>query len=407
MPSPCLMRRLQTQFFVSYAIFGCIGPLLPVYLTEVKGFTETELGYNQAMTSIATMLSPILITLLADMKVDPRRILGASFLVSAFAFYLISITTGVIPALIFYTLHSLAFMPTVALQDGYYFSLAKRSDDVSASRYHRIRVWGTIGFMVPSIVLYFLLERDPNLTMVLWCAITCGVLSALHAQRLPKLPAASDAEGSGLEVKRRLPSAEAFAALFSSKGRYFLVCMCLAYAASTAYHTFFPVYLRSLVGVKASAIGLIINVGVFLEIFYILALGRLRKRFGMRAIMIAGLSAMVLRMALLAAFPSVFTAVATQLLHGLEICAVFVLPVMYLNQLAADRFRNSIQGVYTMVVIGGSRIVSGVVGGRIAEVDLRLLFACGAGLAAGAVVLLVLFFRPEDDYGDAQAERTA
>ncbi len=54
------MRRLQTQFFVSYEIFGCIGPLLPVYLTEVKGFTETELGYNQAMTSIATMLSPIL-----------------------------------------------------------------------------------------------------------------------------------------------------------------------------------------------------------------------------------------------------------------------------------------------------------------------------------------------------------
>ncbi|MEN9020431.1 MAG: MFS transporter [Verrucomicrobiales bacterium] len=422
MPSPCLMRRLQTQFFVSYAIFGCIGPLLPVYLMEVKGFTETELGYNQALTSIATVLSPILITLLADMKIDPRRILGASFLISALAFYLISISAGVIPSLIFYTLHSLAFMPTVALQDGYYFSLAKRSDDVRATRYHRIRVWGTIGFIVPSVVLYFLLEPDPNLiskvvlyflldrdpplTMVLWCAIAFGVLSALHAQLLPKLPTNLDGEGAGFEVKRRLPSAEAFAALLSPKGRYFLICMGLAYAASTAYHTFFPVYLRSMVGVEASVIGLIINVGVFLEIFYILALGRLRKRFGMRAIMIAGLSAMVVRLALLATFPSVFTAVATQLLHGLEICAVFVLPVMYLNQLASDRFRNSIQGVYTMVVIGGSRIVSGVIGGRIAEVDLRLLFACGAGLAAIAVILLALFFRPEDDYGDAQAERT-
>jgi len=399
------MRRLQTQFFLSYAIFGCIGPLLPVYLKEVKGFTETEIGYNQALTSIATVLSPILITLLADMKLDPRRILGASFLISAIAFYFISITTGVIPALIFYTLHSLAFMPTVALQDGYYFSLAKRTDDVRASRYHRIRVWGTIGFMVPSIALYFLLERDPDLTLVLWCAIASGILSALHAQRLPPLQQA-DGEVAGIEVKRRLPSAEAFAALVSPKGRVFLLCMFLAYAASTAYHTFFPVYLRSLVGVKASAVGLIINVGVFLEIFYILALGRLRRRFGMRAIMIAGLCAMVLRLALLAAYPSVFTAVATQLLHGLEICAVFVLPVMYLNQLAADRFRNSIQGVYTMVVIGSSRIVSGIVGGRIAEVNLKLLFACGASLAAIAVILLVLFFRPEDDRGELQADRT-
>lgn len=400
------MRRLQIQFFVSYAIFGCIGPLLPVYLKEVKGFTATEIGYNQALTSLATVLSPILITLLADTKLDPRRILGASFLISALAFYLITITTGVIPALIFYTLHSLAFMPTVALQDGYYFTLAKRSEAVVAGGYPRVRVWGTVGFIVPSFALYFLLERDPNLTMVLWVAIVCGTLSALHAQRLPALPRSSE-EGSGLEVKRRLPSAEAFAALMSPRGRVFILCMFLAYVASTAYHTFFPVYLRSMVGVKASSIGLIINVGVFLEIFYILALGRLRKRYGMRKLMLCGLSTMVLRLALLAAFPSVFTAVVTQLFHGLEICAVFVLPVMYLNQLASDRFRNSIQGVYTMLVIGGSRIVSGLVGGRIAQIDYRLLFACGAGLAALSVILLALFFHPEDDRGELQAERAA
>lgn len=400
------MRRLQTQFFISYAIFGCIGPLLPVYLKEVKGFTETEIGYNQALTSIATVLSPILITLLADMKLDARRILGVSYLISACAFYLISITTGVLPALLFYTLHSLAFMPTIALQDGYYFSLAKQADPAMANHYHRVRVWGTVGFIIPSIALYFLLERDADLTMVLWCAITCGVLSALHAQRLPALPR-ENKESSGIEVKRRLPSSEAFAVLISPKGRYFLLCMFLAYGASTAYHTFFPVYLRSTVGVKASLVGLIISVGVFLEIFYILALGRLRKRFGMRALMIAGLSAMVLRLTLLAAFPSVFTALITQLLHGLEICAVFVLPVMYLNQLASDRFRNSIQGVYTMVVIGGSRALSGVLAGRIAEVNIRMLFVYGAVLAFVAVLIVVFFFRPSDDRGEDQTARTA
>ncbi len=395
------MRRLQIQFFVSYAVFGCIGPLLPVYLKEVKGFTEFQIGINQALTSIATILSPILITLLADLRIDPRRILGCSFLISSSAFFMISTTTGVVPALLFYTLHSLAFMPTIALQDGYYFSLANRAGRRDIKPYHRIRVWGTIGFIVPSLALFFLLERNPNLTMVLWCAMTCCALSALHAQRLPQLKSQSETHGA-IEVKGRLPSTEAFAALFGPKGRWFLLGLFFAFSASTAYHTFFPVYLRTLVHMKSSTIGIVISTGVFLEIFYILGLGRLRKRFGMRALMVAGLCSMVLRLTLLATFPSVITALATQVLHGLEICAVYVLPVMFLNQLATDRFRNSIQGVYTMLVVGGSRIAGGLIAGRIAQIDLQLLFYCAAGLALTAVSILLANFRPEDNHGDGQ-----
>ena len=156
-----------------------------------------------------------------------------------------------------------------------------------------------------------------------------------------------------------------------------------------------------------SYIGLVINVGVFLEIFYILGLGRLRRRFGLRLLMIAGLSSMALRLILLAAFPSIVTALATQELHGLEICAVFVLPVMFLNQLASDRFRNSIQGVYTMLVIGGLRFAGGLLAGCLAEIDLILLFYCAAGLALSSVIILAIFFRSDDDGGEPQADATA
>jgi PPP family 3-phenylpropionic acid transporter len=308
--------------------------------------------------------------------------------------------------LAFYTLHSLAFSPSIALQDGYFFSLAKRSDAVSASGYHKVRVWGTIGFIVPSLALYFLLEWQSNLTVVLWAAMTCGFLSACHAQRLPAIPA-SESDGKLLEIKNKLPSLEAFAALIGPKGRWFVLSLFLAFGASTAYHAFFPLYLRSSLGMKISSIGLIINIGVFLEVFFILGLGRMRKRFGMRALMIAGLCAMTMRLFLLAAFPSTFTAIMTQLLHGLEICAIYVLPVMYLNQLASDRFRNSIQGVYTMLVIGGSRIAGGLLAGHLAQIDLKLLFYYAASLAFTSVIILFIFFHPDDDRGEDQAERTA
>ncbi len=390
------MHRLQLQFFLSYAIFGCIGPLLPVYLKVEKGFTEFEIGINQALTSIATISSPLLITLLADLRIDPRRILGVSFLISGAAFYLISQSQSVEAVLCFYALHSLAFVPTIALQDGYYFTLASRADGSPRKPYHHVRVWGTAGFIVPSLAFYWVLERHSDLTIVLWFAISCGLLSALHAQLLPSPRSGADRREPPLDLKKKLPSAEALSTLLSPKARWFVLSLFLAFGASAFYHTFFPVYLRSLVQVKDSHIGLIINVGVFLEIFYILGIGRLRERFGMRALMIAGLSTMTLRLTLLAAFPSIVTALLTQIFHGLEICAVYVLPVMFLNQLASDRFRNSIQGVYTMLVVGGSRLVGGLVAGRLAEIDLLLLFGCAAVLAFSAALIMAFRFHPDE-----------
>lgn len=397
LPSLASMRPLQIQFLISYAIYGCIGPHLPVYLKEVKGFTNTEIGLNQALTSVATVLSPILITLLADLRLDSRRILGVAFLISGVAFAMLATTTGVPLALLFYTLHSLAFMPVVALQDGHYFAHAKATGGNTAN-YNRVRVWGTVGYIVPTLGLYFFLKWWQDLSMVVWTAVGFGVLSALHAQWLPKVK-----EGTVVKGKGRMPSTEAFKTLIGPRGRWFLLSLFLAYGASTAYHTFFPVYLREMVGVSSENIGLIVNLGVVLEIFYILALSRLRSRFGMKALMIAGLCCMVARLTLLGLFPSVWTAALTQVFHGLEICAIMVLPVMFLNQLASDHFRNSIQGVYTMMVIGGARILAGRVGGLIAEADLRMLFFAAAGLALTAMLILIFLFRPEDNYGEERA----
>ncbi len=384
------MRGLQLQFFVSYAIFGCLGPLYPVYLREVKGFTDFQVGINQALASIAAVLAPVFVTLLADLRIDARKILTGCFMAAFTVYALIPMSDSVLGTLTLYMCHSLAFIPAVALQDGYYFSLSKQSGNGGLG-YHRVRVWGTIGFIVPSMALYFLLEWRPDLVMILWCAMLFAFLSVLQVWRLPRVeqPASS---GGG-----RLPSAEALGALLGPKGRWFCLAMVLAFAASTAYHTFFPVYLREIVGVKASHVGLIINVGVILEIGYILALGRLRERFGIRRLMLAGLFVMVMRLALIASFPSVWTATLTQITHGLEICAIFVLPIMYLNQLAGDRFRNSIQGVYTMIVIGGSRIGGSLFAGHLAERDLLLMFYGAASVALVAFLIIGFLFRPEEE----------
>ena len=79
-------------------------------------------------------------------------------------------------------------------------------------------------------------------------------------------------------------------------------------------------------------------------------------------------------MILLAAFPNIWTVLITQLGHGIEALALYVVPVMFFNRLAGSEFRNSIQGVYTMMVGGCSRVLGGLIAGTVAGTGLTYLF---------------------------------
>src|SRR5690606_36373442 len=64
------MRALQFQYFFSYGIIGSIAPLLTVFLKDDKGLSPPQVGMALAMVSSSTLITPLLITLLADTKLQ-------------------------------------------------------------------------------------------------------------------------------------------------------------------------------------------------------------------------------------------------------------------------------------------------------------------------------------------------
>jgi MFS family permease len=87
--------------------------------------------------------------------------------------------------------------------------------------------------------------------------------------------------------------------------------------------------------------------------------------------------------------------VALQVGHGLTIIGLMVAPVMYLNSLADDSYRNSVQGWYVMVVVGIFAIVGNTVSGLLAQIGLLLLYRVGLVVVTlGAGLLAVSFFWP-------------
>ena len=138
-----------------------------------------------------------------------------------------------------------------------------------------------------------------------------------------------------------------------------------------------------------------------IEIGYLLGLGPIRRAIKLKGIMILGLATMGARLALLTAFPTTTTATLIQLVHGLEILAMFVIPVIYLDRVAGDSFRNSIQGAFTIVITVPARLIGFLLAGEIAHAYSSKEVIFTAAILAFASMLVILFaFKPSPENAD-------
>ena len=391
------VNALRRQYFLSFAVIGSVMPLMSVFLSQEAGFDHFQIGLAMALANVPMLLSPALITLLADRSVDSRRILAAAFFVSVMVLGLMYVIPNLGVRMVLFLFHGLAFVAMLPLQDGFFFSWAEhqRASGRESVPYPKVRVWGTIGFILPSVILFFLLREDGSTSRILLCAVAFGALAFFNTFLLPEVPrtGASESEGSGKGEKERLPTREAMRALFSPQARYLCLGLALAYMATIAYYSFIPIYFKEVIGISERHIGLVINIGVTLEIFFTVFMPKLQSVLRLKGIVIVGLVGMALRMGLLALFPSLETALITQVVHGMEVLALFIAPVMFIDRLAGNRFRNSIQGVFTMTVGGVSRVIGAILAGWIASIDLRLLLFYAAGLTLSSALLIALRFR--------------
>jgi len=413
---------------------GSTLPYLSVFLDE-RGLSMSQIGWVLSLTGVAVMVSPVLTAFLADTRVQSRTLLGVLFGLSAFTLAGLAEASGFWSVLIVHGAFALAFVPVNSLQDGLYF---QRHDELERQRrltgvgretqpYHVVRVFGTLGFIVPSLLLYFLLRSGVDTVASVWCGAACAGLGLLNALTLPRTPRpgsrelpgeiATEAAGqacpegfreeaaealaedgrndpspAAAQRRKRLPTAEAARAMLEPHVLVFCVAMLLLHMAITAYYSFYPVYLTRRVGVGAEWVGLISNLGVVIEIGFMLGFGWLMRSLGLKKLMVIGAASMAVRFALLGYFPGVGVAVGTQVFHGIMVLIMHVAPPIYLNHRAAEGCRNSIQGLYAMVVYGIGRIAGSLIAGWIADVSLTAVFLYAAVLALAATGLFAFAF---------------
>jgi MFS transporter, PPP family, 3-phenylpropionic acid transporter len=336
-----LTARLRLFYFLYY---GAVGANLPYFAAYLRG-----LGFSGEQIGTVQMIGPILAVpvalgwgTLADRLGAPGRALGVACAGSAlFALFLPVARTPLALAVVVLG-QSLGERAVVPLADAATLEWARQG---AGPAYTRIRVFGSIGFVVLAQGLGLLLaargDRSADAAVPLTIA-SCVVGYALAAQRLPLAVAATAAR----------PHLQEALALLRDPRLVTLLCACgLHWATCAPFHLLFGVLVRDL-ALPASVTGLAMATGVGAEVLALLAYPRLARRFGTRTLFAVAFGGTALRWALVAVARGAPALVGLQLLHALTFGLFWGASMQALTALVPPRLRATGQALYSAVVFG-------------------------------------------------------
>ncbi len=348
-------RTLSACAILSCAYFAAIGgftPYAPLWYKEM-GLSVFAIGLLVSLSSWTRLFAPYAWGALADRtgkRVQIIRWTALASFVAAIGFLLpTQFGTLVAATFLMFTFNAAIVPLTETVVAG---QLTNASGGMDATRYGRVRVWGSVGFLA-SVVLagwwfqLFGMQAFAGTTLVLlglvvWTAWAVPVQApAVHVH----------AAGPPIAEVMRRPEV-----------RWFFASVFLTVLAHSALYVFFSLYLDSM-GYGKQIVGLLWAVSVVVEIIWFAFLGRLLERGTLHYWLLAAALLSALRFGLTAGFgSSLVVLIAAQSLHAITFAAQHTACIALVSRYFPGRLRGRGQALYSVLGYGCSGVLGGLGG---------------------------------------------
>jgi PPP family 3-phenylpropionic acid transporter len=369
---------LSAAYFVTLGVFN---PYAPLWFQSL-GFSTLAIGAIASLQAWTRVFAPYAWAWAGDHGV-PRvrliRIAAAGATCSALALLGVESLWPVAAATVVLFCANAGVVPlyeAVLAQ-----ALSRGEPGHYAKRYGRIRVWGSVGFVVAVTGLGAALQAS-GMGWFPAFVVAANVLLLAAASRLPAQAAVQVHAESAPPV---------WPVLRQPAVGWFFASIFFTVLAHTSLYTFFSLYLVEL-GYAKSAIGALWAVAVCVEIVFFWFQGRFFHRLSAQAWLLAAAAVTALRFAVVAwAGAAPLVLVLAQCTHAVTFAAHHMACLQLLNRHFGGRLRGRGQALYTTLGYGLSGVLGGVAGGwLIGRAGYGAVFwaaaACGV-LALGCVVL--------------------
>jgi len=398
--------KLSVMMFLEYFVWGAWYVTMGTWLGSL-GFSGEQIGLTYGTTALAAMISPFFVGMVADRFFATERLLAVLHVLGGVALFFASTQTTFAPLYTAVLIHTLFYMPTLALTN----SLSFRQMKDPGREFPPIRVLGTLGWIVAGLVVGTLGVEATGRPLQL--ASVGAVVLALFCLVLPHTPPharlrAADPERSGeAGPSMRVRDVLGLDALQLMRDRSFavfvlgsfLVCIPLQF-----YYAFANPFFNAIGVVNAAGK---MTMGQMSEVGFMLLMPWFFKRLGVKQLLLVGMAAWVARYVLFAYGNNdtlVWMLYLGILLHGICYDFFFVTGQIYVDQKAPATLRAAAQGFITFVTYGVGMLIGSWLSGRVVDAyvvpgdvghDWQSIWIVPALMAGAVLALFALFFRSE------------
>lgn len=343
-----MQARLSVMMFLQYFIWGAWYVTLATWLSSALHLDGQQIGAVAGVTAIGAIVAPFLVGLIADRFFATERVLATMHLLGAILLFFASRQTGFLSVYTLLLIYCACYMPTLALTN----SLAFRRMTDTKIEFGPIRVLGTIGWIVAGLIVGGM--HWESTAQPLRLAAIASLMMAVYSLTLPHTPPLRQSQRGDLGLgSGNLRSIKEALMLFADRSMAvfalasLLICIPLQF-----YYAFTNLFLNQIGIVNAAGK---MTGGQMSELICMLLLPWFFRRLGVKYMLVAGMSAWVIRY-LLFAYGNAGGAMAMLwggiLLHGICYDFFFVTGQIYIDRKAPVYLQSAAQGLITFLTYG-------------------------------------------------------
>ncbi|QKZ13032.1 nucleoside permease [Spirosoma sp. KUDC1026] len=382
--------KLSIMMFLQFFVWGAwYGQMSKYQLVQLHS-TGDQVGNAYTTFSLAMLVAPFFVGLIADRYFAAQKVLGILNLLGAVVLYFITQNTDADNFLYLILAYCLTFAPTLALTA----SIALQQMRVPEKEFPGIRVLGTVAWIVVTNIVgyYGFGDKVAIFQLAMYSAAILGVFAFFLPDTPPK-PATSTSVSQILGLDAfKLFKDRSFAIFFLSS---VLVCIPLSFYYAMAN--------PSLTDAGMQNVENKMSLGQASEFFFMLMIPLAFTRLGVKNMIIVGLIAWIVRFLMFGygdAGSGEWMFYIAIVLHGVCYDFFFVTGQIYTDNKAGDKIKSSAQGLISLATYGIGMGIGSKLSGIVLDMytrpdgtkDWLSVWLVPAAIAVVVLIIFVLLF---------------
>ncbi len=380
--------RLSSFYFFYFCVVGALVPYLPVYLASL-GYSSADVGIITSIILATRIIAPNIWGYLADKTQARLSIIRLGSLLAFLFFALILYRqdyTWLLLSIMCYTFFWHAVLPQFEVITLAY--LDKQHQD-----YGKIRLWGSIGFIVTVLGLGLLFDFIA-IRYLPFCMLIFLMLIWLSSFGLTNQTSPHQAKHpSGFLGLVRHPFMLSF-----------LAVSFLLQFSHGPYYTFYTLYLVNIQGYSSSIAGVLWSLGVLAEIAIFLLAPRLFRQFPLSGLLLWSLFLTAVRWLLIGfCATNLYILILAQIFHAFSFGIAHAIAIDWIRQ-HFQGHQSQGQALYSSLSFGMGGAAGALAGGLVWDMGSQFAFLMASGAAAMAWLIGFWGFRDYPHYKMSSTE---